>query len=919
MLLQAGTRLGPYEIVAPIGAGGMGEVYRARDTKLARDVALKILPDAFVSDADRVARFEREAQLLAALNHPNIAAIYGLDESGPTKFLVLELVEGESLDARLKPRGPTAAASTAGARGFSRAFPIDEALAIAQQILDALEAAHEKGIIHRDLKPANIMVTPEGQVKVLDFGLAKALEPAGRPELSHSPTLTFAATQAGVILGSAAYMSPEQAKGRAADKRSDVWGFGCVLYEMLTGRRAFDGEDVSDVLATVLKSEPDWTAFHEDVPPRIVDVIRKCLAKDRKQRIPDVSVIRFLLNEPPTAATPAVSAAVPPPTRSITRFLAGSVALVALAAAAGAAVTWWRMRTPPPTPVRFTLSPGSTPLAPSVDRMIAISPDSRHLVYVTGTPPDTQMIVRAIDQLEPVTLRGVTSPRWPSISPDSKWIAFFTPGELKKVAMSGGPPITVTTITAPGRGVTWRDDNTIVFATVGGTSGLLSVPAGGGETKVLSKPDTEHGELDHRFPSALPGGRAILFTISAASVENAQIGVLDLRSGERKILVRGGTDARYVATGHLLYAAAGSLRAVRFDPVRLEVLSEPVALVDALLTKPTGAADFDVSSDGTLVYVPGGVVPQGQLGGVNAARSLVWVDRQGREEPIKAPPRAYLYPRMSPDGTRIAIDIRDQENDIWIWDIAHENLRRLTLNPAADLLPLWTPDNKRIVFGSPRASGTPNLYIRAADGTGGDTRISTSAVAQFATSITPDGKQIIVRSTAPKGDFDLDIVPLDAQGQARPLIHTEFSEGNAELSPDGRWLAYESAESTQAQIYVQPFPDLNAGRWQISSAGGTKPLWARSGRELFYISSDGYLMTVPVQATTTFTFGNPVKLLNTRYLYGPALRTYDVTPDGKRFLMIKEPQGVGTGGPAPNMVVVLNWFQELQARVPGSR
>jgi serine/threonine-protein kinase len=526
------------------------------------------------------------------------------------------------------------------------------------------------------------------------------------------------------------------------------------------------------------------------------------------------------------------------------------------------------------------------------------------------------MIVRTIDQLEGIPLRGVASSRWPSISPDNKWIAFFTTGELKKVPMSGGPAITIATIQSPPRGLTWRDDNTIVFATAGGGSGLLSVSAAGGEAQVLSKPDLEHGEIDHVLPSALPGGRAVLFTIIAAAIENSQIGALDLQSGQRKTLVRGGMDAHYVGTGHLLYAAAGSLRAVRFDPVRLEVLSEPVAVVDALLTKPTGAAEYDVSSGGTLVYVPGGLVPQGQLGGVNAARSLVWVDRQGREEAIKAPPRAYLYPRMSPDGTRIAIDIRDQENDIWIWDIAHENLRRLTLNPAADLLPLWTPDGKRIVFGSPRAGGTPNLYIRAADGTGGDTRISTSAVGQFATSITPDGKQIIVRSTAPKGDFDLDTVPLDAQGQARPLIHTEFSEGNAELSPDGRWLAYESAESTQPQIYVQPFPDLNAGRWQISSAGGTKPLWARSGRELFYISSDGYLMTVPVQATTTFTFGNPVKVLNTRYLYGPALRTYDVTPDGKRFLMIKEPQGVGTGGPAPNMVVVVNWFQELKARIP---
>jgi len=902
MPLLAGTRLGSYEVVAPLGAGGMGEVYRARDTKLARDVAIKILPEAFVSDAERVARFEREAQLLAALNHPNIAAIYGLDESGATKFLVLELVEGHSLDAHLQ----------------TGALPLDEALALGAQILDALEVAHEKGIIHRDLKPANVMVTPEGQVKVLDFGLAKALEPVGRPELSQSPTLTFAATQAGVILGSAAYMSPEQAKGRAADKRSDVWGFGCVLYEMLAGRRAFDGEDVSDVLATVLKSEPDWSAFPSEVPPRVVDVIKRCLAKDRRQRIPDVSVIRFFLNEP-LAAAPAVAVAVPSRKRSLARVVAGATTLALIAAAIGAGIMWWRTRSAPPQPVRFTLSPNAPPLAATVDRTVAITPDGRRLVYVVGATPETELIVRPIDQLETTSLRGLANPRWPTISPDGKWIAFFSSagGDMKKVSIAGGPSIDLAQNQGPPRGAAWVGNDTIIFATASTATGLLSVPAGGGDTKVLTKPDPQHGESDHIFPSALPGGRAVLFTISSGTIENAQIAALDLQTGQRKVLVRGGTCAQYVNTGHLVYAAAGSLRAVRFDPVRLEVLSDPVPVVDAVSTKPTGAAEFAISTDGTLVYVPGHVIPTGQSGGeLTGARSLVWVDRRGQEEPIKAPTRSYTYPRISPDGSRIALDIRDQENDIWIWDIAREGLRRLTLNAAAEILPLWSPDGKRIFFSSTRGANIPNLYVRAADGTGTDTRLATSPTAQFATSISPDGTQVVVRQTGPRG-FDLDLLRFDRGAQITPLIHNGFSIPNAEISPDGRWLAYESLESNQPQIFVQPFPDINAGRWQVSTTGGTKPVWSRNGRELFFIGADGYLRAVPVQTATTFTYGTAVQLSNSRYFTAPVSRTYDVAPDG-RFLMIKEPVGAPSATPT-NIVVVLNWFQELQARVSGSR
>jgi serine/threonine protein kinase/Tol biopolymer transport system component len=891
MPLTIGVRLGLYEIVGALGSGGMGEVYRARDTKLGREVAIKALPDQFLTDPERVARFEREAQLLAALNHPNIAAIHGLQESNGAQFLVLELVDGESLAERI-------------ARGL---IGITESLVILRQIIDALESAHEKGIIHRDLKPANIMLTRDDRVKILDFGLAKALEPDPvRADLSHSPTMTLGATGAGVILGTAAYMAPEQIKGRAADKRSDIWACGCVLFEMLTGKRAFIGEDVSDTLAAVLRGEPDWLALPAYTPSNIRTLLKRCLQKDRRARVGDVSTVRYVLDEA------AVASGVPGTTPATSARRSKALPFVALAASASvAAVVTWAVTRPGPSPivqpVRFTIAPSGDAISvgsPHAD--LAITPDGTHVVYIAGGASGG-LWVRRLDQLEAVQLRGLPGINLsgPAISPDSKWIAFASATDLMRVSLTGGSPISLTNAASTTRGIAWRSDDTIVFATNDTATGLLSVPAAGGDPTVLTKPDPQKGEFDHLFPSVLPGGRAVLFTITTPSgLDSAQVAVLDLVSGDQKILVRGGSQAVYAQSGHLIYAAGGALRAVRFDPARLEVLSDPTPVVDQVVTKTSGAADFSISTNGTLVFVPGG-------GGATAMRSLVWVTREGVEEPIKGvPPRAFFMARLSPDGSRIALDVRDQQNDIWIWDLAQETLTPLTIDRAQDMFPVWTPIGNRVIFASNR-TGVGNLYWQAADGTGVAEQLVTSLNTQYGLSITEDGRQLVIRDNSARG-ADLSVVHVDEKRRVEPLLQGAYVEDNGAISPDGQWLAYESTESGRSEVYVRPFPNVNSGRFPISTAGGSKPVWAPNGRELFYLDGDGHMTAVPVQTTGAFTRGAPKKLFTTRY-FGTNARNYDVSRDGQKFLMIKELSGAAT--PATPINVVLNWFEELNARV----
>jgi len=892
----------------------MGEVYRARDTKLQREVAIKILPASFALDAERLSRFTREAQVLASLNHPHIAAIHGFEAVGDTRFLVLELVEGDTLARRLSRE--------------RSGLPFNEALAIARQIADALQAAHDKGIVHRDLKPANIALTSDDQVKVLDFGLAKyEATQAGESseQAAHSPTLTFAATQAGVVLGTAAYMSPEQAKGRAADKRSDIWGFGCVLFEMLSGRRAFEGDEASDTLASVLKGEPDWAALPADVSPSVRTLLKRCLEKDRRQRIADIAVASFVLSDAGLMTGAAATTSQPASSVRSGR-VAAIVAVTALGAAAVGAVTM-RLLTPRQAPrlTRLAIAPptSATPIVNGGDRDLAISPDGSRVAYVGGN--GGQVFVRSLEHLDATPLTGLGAANGLFFSPDGQWIGFFNlNATLKKVAVTGGPPVVVCDLAgALPRGGTWGADGTIVFAT-NGPSGLMKVAASGGSPVALTTPNRAQGEGDHQWPEFLPGGRAVLFTITSAGgeLDNSQVAVLDLRSGQQKILVRGGSHAHYLPSGHLVYDAGGTLRAVAFDADRLDVGSAPpVPVLSQVSTTSSGGGDFDVAQNGTLVYIPGGIQ--------TVSRTLVWVDRQGREEPItKAPPRAYLYPRLSPDGTRVALDIRDQDNDIWVWDIARETLTRVTTDPALDRFPVWMPNGRQIVFGSDRGgAGTPGIYLQALDGSGAVERlVEGRGLGLFPLSVSQDGAKIVLRADLATGgpvNRDLMILTMDKRA-IQPLIATPFVEHNGMIAPDGRWLVYESNETGQFEIYVRPFPNVNGGRWQISTAGGIQPLWARSGQELFFLSPLGEVMSVAVGRGATWSAGSPVKLFGGRYYAGSgwpanaAAHTYDVSLDGRRFLMIK-PAGVGPDQPtgAPNLIVVQNWLEEVRRLVPG--
>ena len=910
----SGQRLGAYEVGPLIGAGGMGEVYRARDAKLHRDVAIKVLLPAVAADAERLARFSREAQVLASLNHPGIAHIHGLEESGSGPFLVMELVEGPTLADRI-------------AQG---ALPVDEATTIARLIAEALEAAHERGVIHRDLKPANIKVCDDGTVKVLDFGLAKALDPASADgaQAANSPTITTPAmTQVGVILGTAAYMSPEQAKGRVVDKRSDIWAFGCVFYEMLTGRRAFDGEDVTDTIAAIVRGEPDWSALPADTPSQIRLLLRRCLEKDRKARIPDIGVARFLMNETIASMSPAVL--------SSPRSRRAPAIAAAIGLAIGVIVTamTWRAWSPQPqreASVRFVFAPPpSQPLIiQGSDRDVAIAPDGSFIVYRSGTSAQTQpsFSVRGVNELEPRLLAGTTNGRFPFISPDGRWVGFQAGSEIRKVAVAGGPATLITRISGLPRGASWGEDDYIIFGT---PNGLQRVHADGGEPTALTTVDPNKPE-QHVLPHLLPGGKWLVFTVHPGTdYLAARLEALELVTGRRKVLLPAGHDAAYLDSGHLIYGLASpreadsrfqaSLRAVRFDPVRADVIGEPVSLIEPVRSGTSPTVNYSVSRRGDLVYVPGGGAFTPPV-----ARTLTWVNRQGQETAIAAPPRTYAVARLSPDATRVALDVRDQTMDISIWDLSRQTLSPLNRHAAQDLSPLWTMDGKRLIWTSTRGGGNPNLYWQTADGTGEAERLTVHVNNQFPTSTTPDGGIVVMFGASGNNQNGMDLFTLalkDPAHKAEPLLTAEGMDFGPEVSPDGKWLAYHSNISGEFQVYVRPFPNVQDGRVQISTTGGTRAAWSRNGRELFYLDHEGLLTSVAIPAGATFSAGPPVKILNRKYyagasLLGLDLRGYDVSPDGQRFLMIKEPESPPPVIQSANMVLVLNWVEELKARLP---
>jgi Tol biopolymer transport system component len=922
MALALGTRLGPYEIAAQIGAGGMGVVYRARDTQLQRDVAIKVLPEALAHDTERLARLEREARTLASLNHPNISQIHGLQESDGTKALVMELVEGPTLADRIA----------------DGAIPVDEALLIARQIAEALETAHEQGIIHRDLKPANVKVRPDGIVKVLDFGLAKALEPAssGSADATASPTITSPVlmTRMGVILGTAAYMSPEQAKGRTADRRSDMWAFGCVLYEMLSGTRAFAGDDVSDTLAAVLRGEPDWSALPPETPVSIRRLLRHCLAKDPKVRIADASTARIEVVDVQGDQETGWRYVPESARRRVNLAWVSTLAVVTLTAI-GATV--WILKPEPAATLplaRFTISLpiGHRFTNPGV-RALALTPDGSRLVYAANQ----RLYVRTIDQLEPTPIRGTegteaTAPRNVFFSPDGQWIGFWQSGQLKKIAVTGGTPL-VLCAAENVWGASWTSDDTILYGqSVEGAEGIWRVSSNGGMPERLVK--IEPGEIA-QGPHLLPGGHAILFTLARRwDRAAAQIVVQSLDTGKRHVVLQRGADAVYVATGHLVYVLGktasleGPLFAVPFDATTLAVTGSPVALADNVATGGV-AAQFAVSNEGTLVYVP--------LDGVGSAadnqqRSLIWMDRAGREYPISAPSRAYFYPRLSPDGTRVALEIREpelQQGDIWIFDLARDTLTRLTLEPTFDQYGVWTPDGQSVIFASSQGSGPRaprSLFRMASNGTGTLEQLAGGAVAQFPSTVTRDGAALIFRAETPPPKLgalpgiDLLLLPLSGEDRrSRPLVQTRFDELNAELSEDGHWLAYQSNKSGRDEIYVRPFPNVEEREWMVSIDGGTQPLWARNGRELFYVSKDT-LMHVAVKTHPTFAAAIPRKLFaNGSALNSPAGgglgRMYEASKDGQRFLMLKESGATEAPRPA-RMILIQNWFEAPKRIVP---
>jgi eukaryotic-like serine/threonine-protein kinase len=913
--LAPGAQVGPYRIEGVLGEGGMGQVYRARDTRLNRDVALKVLPDVFTDDPKRLALFTREAHMLASLNHPGIGAIYNLEDTGGVHALVLELVDGPTLADRLE-RGP---------------IPLDEALLIANQIAQALAAAHDRSIIHRDLKPANVKVRDDGTVKVLDFGLARHVEwsPAavdGGHELRDSVSTNTqssavnqlkspAVSQVGVVLGTAAYMSPEQVKGSALDKRSDIWAFGCLLYEMLTARRAFAGGDLTATIASVLKQDPEWQALPPDLPDSIRTLLARCLTKDRQQRIADMSIVIYVLDEVGRASPGTKGAAVRP--RVPRAHLAAAAAWMALGALLTGVAGWTilqRRTTDARRPTRLSLvTSAEQPLTfHGINTDIDISPDGNDVVYRSGSATQWQLLVRSLNGTEARTLAGGAPGNRPFFSPDGQWVGFSAGAQLKKTAVAGGPSVLLCQIVGASlRGAHWGPNDSVVFADSDPATGLLSVPASGGQPNVLTTPDAAKGEGDHWFPFMLPNGRGVLFTIASDKPDAARIAVLDLRTGQRKTLIDGGSDAKYVSSGHLVYVAAGTLRAVRFDLATLDVLSDPVPVVDHVMARPGGAGNFAVSTNGTLIYVASVAGAQ-----IWPSRSLVWVDRQGKEELIPAPPRAYASPRLSPDGTRIAMEIRDGEPTVWIYDLRRKSLQRVSTEGFVERNPLWAPDGRLLV--SSNRGGVPNVYRVAADGSGIAERLTSSKLGQYTSSISRDGSRLFLTQLSPYADIT---VFADA---ARPLDVVIKQGKTPEVSPSGQWLAYQAVYPPGAprqveEIYVRPFPDVEGARVQASIDGGTRPAWNPNGREMFYLDRRNRLTAVRVQARDSkLTVGAPKTLLASAYFAdaGPAPgRPYDLSPDG-RFLMINETAtNDGRATPA-SITVVQNWLEELKRRVP---
>ena len=889
MPLTAGTRLGHYDVTALLGEGGMGQVWQATDTQLNREVALKILPDAFAADPDRLARFTREAQILASLNHPNIAAIYGIEEAERTRALVLELVEGPTLADRI-------------AKG---AIPIDEALPIAKQIAEALEAAHEAGVIHRDLKPANIKVREDGTVKVLDFGLAKALDPSPDADPSQSPTLPAAATQMGVIMGTAAYMSPEQARGKVVDRRADIWAFGVVLYELLTGRRAFEGEDVSLTLSAVLQQEPEWERLPDGLSPALDTYLKRCLAKDPRQRVRDIGDVRLAMTGAfsPDVSPETITAPAPQPRawQQPVPLAAAALVLVALTVLSMATLGPSRSDLVARLPTRAVI-----PFPPGFQAVlnpgVAWSPDGRTLIYAVESADGQRLYRQRLDQSvgTPFGEIEANTVRQPFFSPDGGSIGFFTGTQLQTVPTDGGPPETLFTPGSP-RGAVWTADGSIILAP-SLRSGLARFSPGSSNLEPLTVPDSGAGECCHRWPSLLPGGETVLFTImmDEGGLEAARVAALSLESGEVTEIVRG-SSPRYVPTGHLVFARRGTLWAAPFDLGQLELTGAPGRVVEDLLTTMEGGASFDVAASGSLVYVPGE--------DMEGRTTLEWVSRNGTiVGTLDETPRDYRRVRLSPDGRHVATSIIAAAGgpEVWLYDVDRPTPERLA--PSGSF-PVWTVDSRRVLFSG--GADAPGVWSLPRDRSSSDPElvVEYGVVDRWGpvmglSDVSP-GQQLILQVRRQDATRQINLMVHDlAQGGPLELFAATVFSG-ADLSPDGQWLAYVSDRDGQRNVYIQAFPG-SGGPTRVSLNGGQDPRWAHDGQELFFRAGDR-MMAVGIATEPEITVGTPQALFDLPSPEG----AYDIAADG-RFVMgvSRRPET------ASHVNVVFDWFEELTERVP---
>ena len=876
MSVSAGTRLGPYEVISSVGAGGMGEVYRARDTRLERHVAIKVLPEEFARDPDLLVRFEREAKLLASLNHPHIAQIYGLEDNGSTRALVMELIEGPTLADRI-------------ARG---SVSPEEALAIARQIASALEAAHEQGIIHRDLKPANIKLRPDGTVKVLDFGLAKLADAS--PGSSHASALTSPGmTRAGVVLGTPAYMSPEQARGQAVDARADLGAFGCVYYEMLAGRRPFDGDTASDAIASMLTRDPDWKALPDRTPAPVRRLLRRCLARDVGRRLRHAGDVRLELDETASGQSgddaPASSSR---PARA--PILPWAIAIVASVAAlwlgwrvwAGAGAT----ATGPARTTRLELNlPPGLELFPSTSTTVVASPDGQSIGYVGTSGGGRSVYLRRLDAFDAQPVRGTVGTTTFAFSFDGESLILVTAGgELKTVSLADGLVTTVTRGASLLYGLTPAANDEIVFVRSGT---LWVIPRSGGDARQLTT--RGENELMHAWPASLPDGRTVLFTVETTSGPRAE--AVTVANGERRVVLNEASRAKLGPEGRLFFYRDDRLLATSFDASALRAIGAPRAVIENVPDLGGGTPVGDVSPSGLMVFAAD--APQ---------RRLVWVSRDGAETPASDAARSYMNPRISPDGTRIVV----QAGALWVHDLRRNAVERLaTVAASANAFPMWLSDNTTVMH----RSGFGLRVQSTTSGSQGRTLPGTTEF-DYPVALLADGQTLLIQRSSPDTSFDVLTAPIDDVSRATPLIQTAAYEGGARPSPDGRWLVYVSNESTRNEVYVRP---LRGSDWrqQVSTDGGTQPAWNPNGREIFYRFGDRMMAVAVAAAGENLDLSSPRQLFARTYSYGAGITmaNYDVAKDGLRFLMVRDDSTVG------RLRVTLNWRADAPAHPAGGR